>query len=1135
MRKNFPGKRRGLTLAIMMAGAGISFPAIAQDTDNQDIEQVIVTGSYIRGTPLDAPSPVQVVDRDSIEAQGAAVVWDVIKNLEINSGSVTNAQVAGENGGEYSQIEGTANVNLRNLGENSTLTLINGKRMAPAGATTRTGGEFVDLNSIPLVMTERIEVLTDGGSALYGADAVAGVVNIIMRNDFVGLELYGDLQGLENASGKYDATLSGIWGWESADGRTNLVLSAERFERDPVPVNAGNFFDERSEFLGTVGTAGSLISSPAFGGNVSSGWYNADVVARNIAEGGSGEAVYTDPGCYTVTSADGSPLQSGTLREEPGERSGTCREDNSQWQFISNEMERDSFAASFGHSFSDRAEFYSFGHYSDSNTVRADDGYNSSRGPTVFLAQPGAYTRNPAFGGNAIGQTLELGFFAPQVGLTRPTAADIPNAPVAGSNGGPNVAFYQGLRDGLPRTGGENNTTWTNSSSAQVGLRGDFNVGDRAYNYDVSYSFSQSSLEARYKTFARDRAELAANGLGGPNCTPNGVPDFDFVNQPGPFGGAVPQAWDFYAPGLIQTFFPGFVFTTRESLSYALTSNNHGQDGCMFYNPFLTELTDADLANNQALMDWINLSVLRTDKRNRLGVFDAVVSGEMFDMAGGTAQFAVGGQYRERNTLSRANHLNLPGLENRILDWDENGEPSEYHYVSNNYECSMCAFNYDHDRTTKALFAELSLPFIENVETQIALRWEDYGGHIGDELSPKVAMSWRPMDTLLLRASYSESFRAPNIAIIEQGLESSSVTFRDPISNQAVRAGLVPPTDDNAEAEFTYTLGGPAPNVGNEYADTYGLGFIWTPDGALDGFSVQADLWRFEVNDRVLPEPPIRALQPEIDAFIAASQDPDNYILNDTIPADSDQPYTPCDPAALEAQYGRDSDERLNCVVDPRSYTAPGIQRAFGTTTASLITLTLGAINAGRIEADGVDMKLGYNWSNDLGNWRVSTDYTHVRQYRLSDVPGLTRGLLDTGVYDAAGTTGDNNLVRSLPDNKGNITFNWSRGSHSATVINRHIGSYENLGYATTFEAGNEFVRSVVKRKIDSYQTWDLQYNYTHEWGNADLGVTRFSVGLLDAFDEELPYYEEGALNYDAQVFDGRGRRFYLRALWQFR
>ena len=126
----------------------------------------------------------------------------------------------------------------------------------------------------------------------------------------------------------------------------------------------------------------------------------------------------------------------------------------------------------------------------------------------------------------------------------------------------------------------------------------------------------------------------------------------------------------------------------------------------------------------------------------------------------------------------------------------------------------------------------------------------------------------------------------------------------------------------------SYTLGGPAPYVGNEYADTYSAGFIWTPDGALDGLSVQADFWRFEVEDRVLPEPPIRALRPEIDAFNLAVQDKSNFIYNDSIPADQTlypTPYYQCDPDALTAQYGVDSDERLNCVVNPQSYYAEGI------------------------------------------------------------------------------------------------------------------------------------------------------------------------------------------------------------------
>ena len=1131
MRNSFPGKRKALALAVMFAGTTLSMPLFAQQ-DDSDIEEVIVTGSFIRGTPLDAPSPVQVVDRASIEAQGAAVIWDVIKNLEVNSGSFTNPG-SGEQYGAYSQTEGTAQVNLRNLGENSTLTLINGKRMAPAGGTTRAGGEFVDLNSIPLVMTERVEVLTDGGSALYGADAVAGVVNVIMRTDFEGLEVYGDLQGIDAASGRYDATASAIWGWASDDGDTHFVLSAERFERDPVPVVYGNFFNENSEFRGTVGTAGTLINVASFGSRVTPGWLNQSVVDYNVANGGTAEPIYTDPGCYTVRSADGSPLQIGNKREERGRRSGTCTEDNAQWNYIANESERDSFAGAFNHTFEDGTEFYSFAHYSDSTTIRADDGYNATRGPTVFLAQPGAHARLLP-GGNAVGASMELGYFADRVGLTRPTAAQLANAPVASANGGPNVPFYQGLRNGLPRMGSNDNETWTNSSSVQMGFRGDFELGDRSFDYDVSYSWSQSSLEARYKTFARDRAELAANGLGGPNCVPNGTPNFDFARAtlvPGTT--AFPSAWSFYNSGLTQTFFPGFVFTTRESLSYALTSNNHGQGGCQFYNPFLSALTNPAVANSPELMDWINPTVLRTDKRNRLAVIDAVVTGEITELRGGMAQFAVGGQYRKRHAASIAPDLNVPGL-NSILRYDAAGQPSEYHYVSNNYECSLCSFTYEHPRVTDALFAEFSLPFWENVESQIALRWEDYGGNIGDEISPKIALSWRPVDTLLLRGSYSQSFRAPNIAIIEQGLESSSVTFRDPIRNQRVRAGLVPPTDENAVAEFTYTLGGPAPNVGNEYADTYSAGFIWTPEGDLDGLSVQADVWRFEVTDRVLPQPPISALQPEIDAFIAAAANPANYVLNTTISGSVPNPYTACDPAALEAQFGRDSAQRLDCVVDPRKYEVLGIQRAALSNTANLITLTLGAINSGQINADGVDMKVGYRWDNDMGRFGVSMDYTHVRQYKLIDVPGLTRGLLDTGVYDAAGTTGDNNLVRSLPDNKGNITMSWTRDSHGVAVINRHIGSYENLGYQTSFENATDFTRSLLRRKIDSYDTWDIQYNYSHSWGNTDWGSTRFTVGLLDAFDAELPYYEEGQLDYDASVFDGRGRRWYVRALWSF-
>ena len=108
MRNNFPGKRKALTLAVMLAGSTLALPAAAQQ--DQEVEEVVVTGSFLRGSPEDAPSPVNVIDRASIEAQGASQIWDVIRNLEVNQGSSTN--VNGSSPGEGGQLSGTASVNL---------------------------------------------------------------------------------------------------------------------------------------------------------------------------------------------------------------------------------------------------------------------------------------------------------------------------------------------------------------------------------------------------------------------------------------------------------------------------------------------------------------------------------------------------------------------------------------------------------------------------------------------------------------------------------------------------------------------------------------------------------------------------------------------------------------------------------------------------------------------------------------------------------------------------------------------------------------------------------------------------------------------------------------------------------------
>ena len=717
-------------------------------------------------------------------------------------------------------------------------------------------------------------------------------------------------------------------------------------------------------------------------------------------------------------------------------------------------------------------------------------------------------------------------------------------------------------------------------------------------------------MEQGYRTLHRERTELALQGLGGPDCTPNGVPDFDFVAND-PFG----AIWPAISAGFNDSPFPGFILNLRETFSLALTSNNHGQGGCQFFNPFLTSLTDPNLANTPELFDWMQVQALRADKRNKLAVFDAVISGELFEMVGGTAQFAAGAQYRDRSAKSRAPAINFPGVADAILSYNPDGSVNETFYITNNLECSNCIFNFDHDRDVSAVFLELSLPFAENVETQIAVRYEDYGGNIGSEVTPKFGISWRPIDELLVRASFSQSFRAPNIGVVEESFEAFGTAVQDPIRNQKVRAGLLPPTNENAQRNGSFTLGKPNPDLGTESADTFSAGFQWTPGGRLDGFSLGADIWRFEVEDRVLPQVPIAGLAPELELFKTAvadksnyilndsvkvdafpqyeSCDPDtlaaqfgldsderleggrldgfslgadiwrfevedrvlpqvpiaglapelelfktavadksNYILNDSVKVDAFPQYESCDPDTLAAQFGLDSDERLECVVDPRTYKIEGVQRLLGSTSAQLVTIVLPAINGGNIVVDGIDLDMAYSWDSDWGRFRLSIGYTHVRQYEVSGIPGLDLGLKETGVTDAAGTDGDTPYVRSLPDNKGNITMSWSRDNHRITAINRYIGSYKVLDYDNRLETTSVRLLPYLKPQVPSSNTWDFQYNYTHSWSNDALGTTIFTAGLLDAFNEDLPMYR--FQTYDRSVFDGRGRRWYARALWQF-
>ncbi|MFN7553216.1 MAG: TonB-dependent receptor plug domain-containing protein [Pseudomonadota bacterium] len=211
--------RRSILAAIYggTAVGAVSAPAIAQDQDAEQLETITVVGSRIKRTDIETSQPVFVLERQDLQRTGLTSVGDILQDLSTN-GATLNTTF--NNGGN-----GETRINLRNLGSNRTLVLVNGRRWV-----TGLGGQ-VDLNTIPITVVERVEVLKDGASAIYGSDAIAGVINITTRDNYDGAEASAYLGENQEGDGRtelYDFTVG------SSTDRASAVVNVSYFKQEPI-------------------------------------------------------------------------------------------------------------------------------------------------------------------------------------------------------------------------------------------------------------------------------------------------------------------------------------------------------------------------------------------------------------------------------------------------------------------------------------------------------------------------------------------------------------------------------------------------------------------------------------------------------------------------------------------------------------------------------------------------------------------------------------------------------------------------------------------------------------------------------------------------------------------------------------
>ena len=491
-------------LAVAVATA---LPHAASGQQERPLEEIVVTGTYVpRASQFDSPSPLVVVGRDEIVATGANEIGELIEDLTINTGSQNNPDAFTQN-----LTTGTTNINLRGLGVASTLVLINGRRQTASAMATDRGENFVDTSSLPpLIAMDRVEILKDGATALYGSEAVAGVVNFLTRSDFVGFEAeigYQDIPGHDQS----DVEIGLLYG--VGNDRTHLLAAFSRLDRDML-TTADRRLSTTADDLSQAGNPGSFLvpqrpAHPVY----AAVWTQAfDSNANGIAdfiEGlpGAQPPVFADPDCAAIAAEDPKVIPSfaAVIEDTPiGDIPlGLCQFDFGEfWSLVPRE-ERNIGYVEVTHRFTDRLDGRLEFHFADNEAAsNTSPSFPFSRFPVVAATHPD----------NPFGTDVQF------IGR------------LIGAGGTPFESSYE---------------------STTRRLAAVLSGGADVWAWELGAQLSENDFIVAAPDVLVDRFDAAIVGLGGPDCdggTPGVAPCLYF----NPFGSALTGAGATNPPALME-------------------------------------------------------------------------------------------------------------------------------------------------------------------------------------------------------------------------------------------------------------------------------------------------------------------------------------------------------------------------------------------------------------------------------------------------------------------------------------------------------------------------------------------------------------------------------------------------------
>lgn len=918
------GRKALLSTTLLSGAAFLAFPSVAAaqvaevvlasdaaDAAAEPGEAIVVTGSRLkRESNLDSPSPIVSVTAEQF--RGEQEVVDTLRSIPALSGSISSAQSVAPGELGSGGAVGTATLNLRGLGANRTLVLVNGRRHVAGVAET----SVVDINSIPASLIKEVEVLTGGASAIYGADAVTGVVNFVLDREFDGIELALTGGVSEEGDGEnFDAFVK--IGKNFADGRGNVTLVGE------YNADNGLRFGDRAQFRdGNIASNGPNpalrfqrgdlgAGTPNFNSffNLDNGFFPFGFV---IPTPGSARFNAIFPTGTAPTAAEQALIDRALT--------SPTRAIGSQFQFQITSAGGVVIPANFADPFSDidndgrsdcTESFTGFNGLFDYNgfgavggcyiigpngvSVINDDGliannFNSFGGEAVIFDNNGFLipktnrygfnllsdfdvtdTINVFFEGKYYRQETDFGtnqnsfYDLLTIAPDNPFIPDVLQ-PIADAAGG--LFVTRDPTDLGPNIDSNISETWRFVG----GLQGDIS-DDIAF--EVSANWGRYDLEAiNRNNVLYDRflaaIDVVADAQGNPVCRSEIDPT---VRSPSTVFG-IPTGEFGYL-----TFVPG-------------------QGQCRPAN-ILGGLPSI----SQEAVDFITTTTINRFRTEQFQAF-ASISGEtnFLGLPYDAIQFAIGAEYRDERSRSEFDPLVRGILPVTTVDGNAGDFVGDLGFSQTSLATPPDEFaqNSGGSYDVFELFGEVGttliedVPFIEELRLELAGRYSDYST-IGTVYTYAINGFWSPIEDVRFRGTYSRAVRAPNISELFAPAQAAFFRPFDPCDQTEIdrlsangdpnvqnriancRADGIPEGfSDPLSARFAGTISG-NPNLDEETADTYTVGVVFQPR-FIPGLAITADFYNITIDDAI--------------STVAAQDVVDNCYDSTTFPNDFCESFT---------------------------------------------------------------------------------------------------------------------------------------------------------------------------------------------------------------------------------------------------